>query len=104
MTRFAIVGSKSVNEVSKKYSDIIRNETFKDFYELIPEKFNNKTNVLELLEFVNDCNFVRQIHKVKLKNKKRLAKIVEKDFGVTVNRSGLKLRNISESFTYNEKP
>jgi len=44
MAYLAIVGSFSVNGVSKLHSDLLKDSLFKDFYELYPEKFNNKTN------------------------------------------------------------
>ncbi len=44
MSKLAIVGSFSVNGVAKLHSDIIKKHTFRPFYELTPEKFNNKTN------------------------------------------------------------
>ena len=44
MTSLAIVASFSVNGVAKLHTDILIHETFKDFYALYPEKFNNKTN------------------------------------------------------------
>ena len=44
MANLAIIGSHSVNGVAKLHSEILINRVFKDFYELSPEKFNNKTN------------------------------------------------------------
>ena len=44
MANLAIVAGFSVNGVAALHSDIIKNETLRDFYELMPEKFNNKTN------------------------------------------------------------
>ncbi|HEX9079428.1 MAG TPA: glycogen/starch/alpha-glucan phosphorylase, partial [Desulfuromonadaceae bacterium] len=44
MAHLAIVGSHSVNGVSALHSDILKEELFRDFYELWPERFNNKTN------------------------------------------------------------
>ena len=44
MAYLSIVGSFSVNGVARIHSDIIKNTTFRDFYEIYPEKFNNKTN------------------------------------------------------------
>ncbi len=44
MANLAIVASFSVNGVAKLHTNILENETFKDFYALFPEKFNNKTN------------------------------------------------------------
>lgn len=44
MAILALVGSHSVNGVAKLHTEIVKNELFRDFYELWPEKFNNKTN------------------------------------------------------------
>ncbi len=44
MAYLSIVGSFSVNGVAKIHSNIIKNDTFRDFYEVYPYKFNNKTN------------------------------------------------------------
>jgi len=44
MANLGIYASFSVNGVAKIHTDILKNETFKDFYTLYPEKFNNKTN------------------------------------------------------------
>ncbi len=44
MSHIAIVGSHSVNGVSALHSELLQNNLFKDFFELEPTKFNNKTN------------------------------------------------------------
>ena len=44
MTNMAIYAGFSVNGVAKLHTQILENYTFKNFYELFPEKFNNKTN------------------------------------------------------------
>lgn len=44
MAHLAIVGSHSVNGVSKLHTDILKSEVFKDFYQFHPDRFNNKTN------------------------------------------------------------
>lgn len=44
MAHLSIVGSFSVNGVSQLHSELLKTKIFKDFYELSPEKFNNKTN------------------------------------------------------------
>ncbi len=44
MAHLAIVGSHSVNGVAALHSEILKHELFRDFYEMYPERFNNKTN------------------------------------------------------------
>ena len=44
MAHLAIVGSFSVNGVAKLHTEILKKREMKDFYQLFPEKFNNKTN------------------------------------------------------------
>jgi len=44
MTNMAIYAGFSVNGVAKIHTNILETYTFKNFYELFPEKFNNKTN------------------------------------------------------------
>jgi starch phosphorylase len=44
MAHLAIVGSHSINGVSQVHTRILQQKVFKDFYEMLPERFNNKTN------------------------------------------------------------
>lgn len=44
MAHLAIEGSFSVNGVAKLHTEILKNTVLKDFYDLYPHKFNNKTN------------------------------------------------------------
>ena len=44
MATLAIVGGHSVNGVAALHSEILKKDLFKDFYEMSPEKFSNKTN------------------------------------------------------------
>ncbi|MBT4290395.1 MAG: glycogen/starch/alpha-glucan phosphorylase [Deltaproteobacteria bacterium] len=44
MAYLAIIGSFSVNGVAALHSNLLKTGIFKDFYEVYPEKFNNKTN------------------------------------------------------------
>jgi glycogen phosphorylase len=44
MAHLAIVGSHSVNGVSTLHTEILKKELFHDFFEMYPERFNNKTN------------------------------------------------------------
>jgi len=44
MAYLAIVGSHSINGVSALHSQLLKTKLFKDFYDLYPKRFNNKTN------------------------------------------------------------
>ena len=44
MAHLATVGSHSINGVAKLHSDLVERELFREFHELWPERFNNKTN------------------------------------------------------------
>ncbi len=44
MAHLAIVGSFSVNGVAKLHTEILKKREMNQFYQLFPEKFNNKTN------------------------------------------------------------
>jgi glycogen phosphorylase len=52
MAHLAIVGSFSVNGVAKLHTEILKNQQLRDFYELTPEKFNNKTNGITQRRFL----------------------------------------------------
>ncbi|XP_025833885.1 glycogen phosphorylase-like isoform X2 [Agrilus planipennis] len=56
MAHLSIVGSHAVNGVAQIHSDIIKTETFRDFYELMPEKFQNKTNGITPRRWLLLCN------------------------------------------------
>ena len=56
MAHLAIVGSHSVNGVSALHSQILTDSLFRDFYELWPEKFNNKTNGITQRRWLRACN------------------------------------------------
>ncbi len=122
MAYLAIVGSFSVNGVAELHSRLLREGLFRDFAELWPAKFNNKTNgvtqrrwlaacnkglaalitakigdkwITELMEleklreFVDDPDFRRQWRAVKLANKVRLARDVEKKTGLVIDPASL---------------
>ena len=44
MANLAIIGGYSVNGVAKLHTELLKEDTLRDFYNLYPEKFNNKTN------------------------------------------------------------
>ena len=122
MAYLAIVGSFSVNGVAALHSKLLREGLFRDFYELWPEKFNNKTNgvtqrrwlaacnkglaelitdkiggdwVTELDELkalvthADDAEFRKAWRSVKLANKVKLARAIEKKTGLEVNSASI---------------
>lgn len=117
MAYLAIVASYSVNGVAALHSKLLREGLFRDFSELWPERFNNKTNGVtqrrwmlgcnpglsklisekigeewvtdldqleRLRDYADDQEFRRQWQRVKLNNKVRLAKEIEKRTGIGV--------------------
>ncbi len=57
MAHLAIVGSCSVNGVAKLHTELLKTEVLKDFAELWPWKFNNKTNGITPRRFLLNSNF-----------------------------------------------
>ena len=68
MAYLAIVGSFSINGVAQLHSDLLVEGLFSDFYELWPEKFNNKTNGVTQRRWMAWCN-------------KPLSKLISKNIG-----------------------
>ena len=56
MANMAIVAGYSVNGVARLHTEILKNQELKDFYELYPEKFNNKTNGITQRRFLAHGN------------------------------------------------
>lgn len=56
MAHLSIVGSHAVNGVAQIHSDILKAELFKDFYEMDPGKFQNKTNGITPRRWLLLCN------------------------------------------------
>ena len=52
MAHLAIVAGFSVNGVAQLHTEILKNQELKDFYEMMPEKFNNKTNGITQRRFL----------------------------------------------------
>ncbi len=107
-----------VNGVSKLHTQILENDTFREFYEEDPSRFTNVTNGIayrrwlgqanplltsylkeiigdgfmrdaneleKLLEYKDDKNVHEELAKIKLENKKRLAKYIAEKNGVNVD-------------------
>ncbi|WP_026669687.1 glycogen/starch/alpha-glucan phosphorylase [Butyrivibrio sp. AE3006] len=56
MAHLAIVGGHSVNGVARLHTEILKKRELKDFYEMYPEKFNNKTNGITQRRFLMHAN------------------------------------------------
>lgn len=118
MAHLACVGSFSINGVAKLHSELLGHTVLRDFYEMMPEKFNNKTNgvtprrflvqsnpdlntlvtgrigdgwvkdlykLRDLEAFLDDKAFRDEWARVKLENKKRLARLILDRTGVQVD-------------------
>ena len=56
MAHLAICAGYSVNGVAALHTEILKNQELKDFYEMMPEKFNNKTNGITQRRFLLHAN------------------------------------------------
>ena len=56
MAHLAIVGGHSVNGVARLHTEILEKQELRDFYEMMPEKFNNKTNGITQRRFLLHAN------------------------------------------------
>ncbi|MEO1339142.1 MAG: glycogen/starch/alpha-glucan family phosphorylase, partial [Myxococcota bacterium] len=56
MAHLAIVGSYSVNGVAELHTTLLKAGLFRDFHELWPQKFNNKTNGVTQRRWLKHCN------------------------------------------------
>ena len=56
MAHMAIVAGYSVNGVARLHTEILKNQELKDFYEMFPERFNNKTNGITQRRFLKHGN------------------------------------------------
>lgn len=56
MAHLAIAAGYSVNGVAKLHTEILKNQELKDFYEMMPQKFNNKTNGITQRRFLLHAN------------------------------------------------
>jgi len=56
MSHLAIVGSHAVNGVAKLHTEILKRDTFRDFHEMFPGRFRNKTNGITPRRWLLKCN------------------------------------------------
>ncbi len=56
MAHLAIAAGFSVNGVARLHTEILKHQELKDFYEMMPEKFNNKTNGITQRRFLLHAN------------------------------------------------
>ncbi|XP_064411921.1 glycogen phosphorylase, brain form [Latimeria chalumnae] len=56
MAHLCVIGSHAVNGVARIHSEIVKNSVFKDFYDLEPAKFQNKTNGITPRRWLLLCN------------------------------------------------
>ena len=56
MAHLAIAAGYSVNGVARLHTEILKNQELRDFYEMMPEKFNNKTNGITQRRFLLHAN------------------------------------------------
>jgi starch phosphorylase len=56
MAHLAVVGSHAVNGVAALHSELLQRDTLRDFAELTPEKFSNKTNGVTPRRWLHHCN------------------------------------------------
>jgi starch phosphorylase len=56
MAHLAAVGSHSINGVAHLHSELLKASLFRDFYEMWPGKFNNKTNGITQRRWLRKCN------------------------------------------------
>jgi glycogen phosphorylase len=57
MANLAVIGSHSVNGVAALHSEIVKKDIFNNFYEMMPERFNNKTNGVTPRRWIKEANF-----------------------------------------------
>lgn len=90
MAYLAIVGSHAINGVAKVHSEILKNELFRGFYEIYPERFNNKTNGIAHRRWVHKSN-------------PELSNLISETIGSEWLTEPLKLKLLDEKGAVNDK-
>ncbi|MCT4596736.1 MAG: glycogen/starch/alpha-glucan phosphorylase [Vallitalea sp.] len=89
MAWMSIVGSYSVNGVARLHTEILKTEELKNFYEIFPGKFNNKTNGITQRRFLLHAN-------------KELAKFITNRIGDSWITDLPKLKNLEKFIDYEQ--
>ena len=123
MAHLAVIGSHVVNGVAALHSELVKSDVFPDFYEMFPERFQNKTNGVTSRRWINQANpglrnlitkwldsedwikdlsqlsnlrpvcdsadLHREWREVKMACKVRLAEVIKRSTGVTVQPTAL---------------
>lgn len=122
MAHLASVGSHAVNGVAELHTRLLENDVLRDFHEMMPEKFSNKTNGVtprrfmllsnpgmsglitqkigeewvcnpgelgRIEKYTDDGGFREEWRKVKLENKKNLARRIRESTGIEVDPSSM---------------
>uniref|UniRef100_A0A8C9SLR1 Alpha-1,4 glucan phosphorylase n=1 Tax=Scleropages formosus TaxID=113540 RepID=A0A8C9SLR1_SCLFO len=84
MAHLCIVGSHAVNGVARIHSDILKATVFKDFYEMDPYKFQNKTNGITPRRWLVMCN-PGLAEVIAEENKMKFAVHLEEHYKVKIN-------------------
>ena len=84
MAYLAIVGSHAINGVAQVHSELLKHELFRGFYEIFPERFNNKTNGIVHRRWVHKAN-------------PSLSRLISETIGVDWIREPLKLRLLDDN-------
>ena len=56
MAHLAVIGSHSINGVSELHTELLKTKLFRNFYDIFPEKFNNKTNGITQRRWLKKAN------------------------------------------------
>ncbi|XP_015268502.1 PREDICTED: glycogen phosphorylase, brain form [Gekko japonicus] len=88
MAHLCVIGALAVNGVARIHSEIVKNSVFKDFYELEPEKFQNKTNGITPRRWLLLCNPGLSDVIVE-ENKLKFSAYLEEQYKVKINPSSL---------------
>lgn len=122
MAHLACVGSHAINGVAELHTRLLKEDVLRDFHDMMPEKFSNKTNgvtprrfmvlsnprlsrlitgrigenwvtrpeeLRQLEQFVHDGAFREEWRRVKLENKKDLARLIQQRTGIEVDPSSM---------------